>query len=277
VAWPNSELRWRDLHGVGLELQGSYGLHCPVQLGATLMWAHYLSGTCIDRDWLGPYKSLEYSRSRCAVSGDAAAASAALTYSMPTAHCTLEPTLCLEGRWYSLCQQDLEQIFVLNLQRCDDQSPALWLSDDQRITAAIHFQPEWSCPGPVAHYDLFWAGPWAQLGLQTYLAESTVLRLAAASGLVKLWSTADWLQRDCFQHPRSFAHNGWLWGIEAILGLQQSINGTNSLNLLCRYRTMSDLHICETVYWVDGYIEQSPLCSFHMGSLQITVSYAYCF
>lgn len=267
--WPCSELSWHALHAIGLELCANYSTRAELQLYGTINWARYLHGSCIDRDWLGPYKSFEYSRSSCAVSGYSVSGKFSIAYPVSLELCTLSPTLSITGTSYALHQSDLKQIFIINMQPLSDST--LWQCTDQRIDATIHYCPPWDCPGALADYTITCLGPWAAVELQSPLTSKTTLQLATALGVAQLWGSADWLKRDCFKHPQSFTHSGLLWGAEAQLAIRQSLSHRCHLSAALLYRNMSMLHVHESVYWVDGFVETAPLCSFRLQRMQFNL------
>ena len=248
-----SELKWQPLRGVGLE----GGIRMPLGHPKALFIAQgqitaIYAGHGRDSDWAGPNFSLEYSRSISQARGWTATGQAMLGWRFGPASCSFSPLVGLDGAFIRLREKGLRQLFGLEYDE-------LWAYADEEgvlsmirgeIEAYVHFK-EGDPERAVGAYDVNWLG--ALLGAEIMVQPSASLRLQLLGwgSLGHYDADADWILRECYQHPRSFAHNAktTTWDVEG--GIYWQITSRLGLNLRGGARQAWASEGCERIFLVD--------------------------
>ncbi|MFZ4099223.1 MAG: hypothetical protein ACOYKZ_02705 [Chlamydiia bacterium] len=259
-----SELCWKPLRCIGFDLgiRTPFG-HPKFMVILQGQVAAICGGHCRDSDWLGPNFCLEVSRSLSQASGWTASGQAMLGYRLGSQAASIAPVAGLDAARIRLRQRGLRQLFNL-----DTEDLTLYTDEEDVLTVIkgevyAMVRPDETHSGPVSSYDIDWIG--GLLGGEIYLqpCASMKLQLLGWASLGKYDADADWILRECYQHPRSFAHSAQVrtWALEG--GIYWQMTSRLGLNLRGGARQVWATEGCERIFLdrQDDMDEQTLLLS----------------
>jgi hypothetical protein len=239
-----SELTWDGMRATGGELSGRIGLPFGFVALGQAGYGHIHSGDNQDSDYLGPDRTLEFSRSNNgADDGLLLDSSLALGYEI-----TRGP---LDLRWMPMVG------FAYHSQELNIDEGM------QTIPATGPFL------GLDSHYDASWFGPWA--GLQLSLQPHERLRLKTGLELhaARYKAVANWNLRSDFAHPKSFEHSAQ--GLGTVLSGELAWQMTRrwTLDLTARWLYFETDPGRDTLYLANGGTLSTRLNQVRWESLQL--------
>lgn len=229
-----SELTWEDLESFQLRFKNKTVIPNIFYFRASVSYGWIFDGTVQDSDYLGDYRTFEFSRSNnSADDGDVWDASVGIGYPFRIGGDEIWTITPLVG--YSYHEQNLT------------------LTDGNQT-----IPPLGSFPGLDSTYETQWKGTWIGLDLHFKAREIEVWpqRIEPYFSVEYHWADydaeADWNLRSDFAHPKSFEHeadgDGWVLG----MGFDFILNPNFLLNFNYDYQNWTTDDGTDSVFFADG-------------------------
>ncbi len=244
-----SELTWRDLGIVQLELGGNMVLDNSVYLRGNLAYGRIYAGDNQDSDYAGDNRTIEYSRSNNgADDGSVSDLSVGVGYQFrPGERTRLTPIV-----GYSRHEQNLK------------------MRDGYQT-----IPPLGAFAGLDSSYDTRWSGPWVGVDFSHVIDHRFSLFGAAEYHQGDYKADANWNLRDDFAHPVSFTQKADAGGTILMFGGAYRLTDAWTLRGSLRYQNWSTDPGVDRVFFANGGSVETRLNEVNWDSRLVMFSVSY--
>ena len=250
-----SELTWPDLKMFALKATARTSLEKSIYMRAWFEHGTILKGKNVDADYLGDFRTLEFSRSdNRADSGSAWDLSLGAGYRLGNVEEGLGGAEFIPMAGYSYHRQNL------------------------KITDGVQsIPPTGPFSGLDSSYSARWRGPWVGFEANVYGKTSSFLASLEYHFMTDYYAEADWNLRTDFQHPRSFEHTADGSGVVFWFDSQFHLSPPLSIDVLIEGQSWKADAGVDRTFFANGAVSDTRLNEVVWSSVAIMLGVVYRF
>ena len=251
-----SELTWSDLMIVQTKAHGQLTIADKFYLRFSLAYGWIIDGDNQDSDYWGDNRTGEFSRSNSSSDdGNVMDVLVGLGYQFRPKNGKFAITPLIGLSYH-------EQNFVMT---------------NGYQTIDIEYGQTGPFPGLNSKYEARWMGPWTGVDLSLNIINEIKLSGVMELHLADYAGVADWNLRDDFQHPKSFEHSAYGYGIFISIAIDYAFNERWNIGITTSYQDWSTDSGKSRTYFSDGTALETRFNEANWDSLTAEAGITYSF